>query len=123
MKKVIIIEDDPYVRKFYERLFKNKEYEVIIAATGEEGIHLAVEYKPSLILLDMVMVPMDGLQVLEILKKQEETKMIPVVMLTNIDDHDSMKEAQQHGADGFMIKAYYEPEELRSHVEKLIGEQ
>jgi DNA-binding response OmpR family regulator len=122
MKKVVIIEDDPYVRKFYERLFKNKDYEVFLAANGEEGIRLATEQNPSLILLDILMRPMDGLQVLDIFKKQEETKMIPVVMLTNVDDHESMKDAQQRGADGFMIKAYYDPEELRAHVEELLKE-
>ena len=122
MKNVVIIEDDPYVRKFYERLFRSREYEVIQASTGEEGLRLVAEHKPTLVLCDILMAPMNGMQVLDELKKNEATKMIPVVMLTNIDDHATMKLAREHGADGFMVKTYYEPEELRSHVEQILKE-
>lgn len=123
MKKVIIVEDDPFVRKFYERLFKDRDYEVLLAENGEIGIQLINENKPTLILLDIMMTPMSGLQVLEVLKNQNETKFIPIVMLTNIDDHATIKEAQRLGADGFMVKAKYEPDELRSQIENMIAEK
>lgn len=120
MRKILIVEDDPYVRKFYERLFRNEDYEVLMAESGEQGISMAAEQLPSLILLDIMMPQMNGMQVLEILKSRNETKGITVVMLTNIDDISVIQEAQRKGADGFLVKAYYEPEELREHVESLI---
>ena len=120
MKKILIVEDDPYVRKFYERLFRNEEYEVLLAESGQEGIDIALKSIPNLILLDIMMPQMNGMQVLEILKSRNETKGIPVVMLTNIDEVSVIQEAQRKGADGFLVKAYYEPEELRQHVESMI---
>jgi len=122
MKKILIIEDDPYVRKFYERLFKFDEHEVIFAENGPIGIKLAQDGQPSLILLDIVMPEMNGMEVLDALKAHDVTKSIPVVMLTNIDDTATIQEAQRKGVVGFMVKAYYEPEALRSHVEALIKE-
>lgn len=120
MKKILIIEDDPYVRKFYERLFRNDEHDVILAQSGSEGLKLAEELKPSLILLDMVMPQMNGMEVLDKLKTNMSTRDLRVVMLTNIDDISVIQEAQRKGVDGFMVKAYYEPEKLREHVESLI---
>ncbi len=120
MKKILVIEDDPYVRKFYERLFKSDEHDVIIAENGTEGIKLASSAHPDLILLDIIMPHMNGMEVLDVLKNQEDTKQIPVVMLTNIDDTAVIQEAQRKGVNGFLVKAYYEPEALRTHVENLI---
>lgn len=120
MKKILVIEDDPYVRKFYERLFRNDEHDVIIAENGTDGIRQALNTKPNLILLDIVMPQMSGMEVLDVLKTNPETKDIPVVMLTNIDDTSVIQEARKKGVAGFLVKAYYEPEALRAHVESLI---
>ncbi len=120
MKKILIIEDDPYVRKFYERLFRNDEHDVILAESGVAGLELAEKMQPALILLDMVMPQMNGMEVLDKLKTNVLTKSLRVIMLTNIDDIAVIQEAQRKGVDGFMVKAYYEPEKLREHVESLI---
>jgi len=120
MKQILIIEDDPYVRSFYERLFRNDEHDVILAGSGLEGLQLAEKLQPALILLDMVMPEMNGMEVLEKLKTNIATKSLRVVMLTNIDDMSVIQEAQRKGVDGFIVKAYYEPDKLREHVESLI---
>lgn len=112
MSKILIIEDDPYVRRFYERLFSLEKYNIDMSGNGEEGIEMAKKSKPSLILLDIMMPSMNGLDVLKKLKSDDETRDITVVMLTNLGDEGTAEKAVEYGADGFIIKSNVEPAEL-----------
>lgn len=122
MSKILIIEDDPYVRRFYERLFRVEEHEVKMAKDGEEGLFLVNSFKPDLILLDIIMPVMNGLDVLKELKSKPETKDISVVMLTNIDDHETMQMAVKLGAQSFVVKAKVPPEQLQKLVDNKLEE-
>ena len=115
---LLIVEDDPYVRRFYERLFRFHDYTVELAANGEEGLEKARALKPSLILLDVVMPGQDGIQILEKLKKDPNTKNIVTLMLTNIDEEETMKKAQKLGAMDFIIKSSASEEDLLAIVNK-----
>ena len=123
MSKILIVEDDPYVRKFYERLFSHEQYEVEIAGDGEEGLQKAKSFQPNLILLDIIMPKMDGLQVLQKLKTDPETKEMDVVMLTNLSDSETVKVATRAGASGFIIKSQADPERLEALVEQYLHQQ
>ena len=89
-----------------------------IAANGEEGLEKARALKPSLILLDVVMPGQDGIQILEKLKKDPNTKNIVTLMLTNIDEEETMKKAQKLGAMDFIIKSSASEEDLLAIVNK-----
>ncbi|OGG11918.1 hypothetical protein A2Z00_04310 [Candidatus Gottesmanbacteria bacterium RBG_13_45_10] len=117
MANILIIEDDPYVRRFYERLFRFNKCDVDLAANGAEGIEKAKTLKPHLILLDIMMPEVDGIQVLEKLKKDDTTKDCLVVMLTNLGDDETIKKATELGADGFIVKSNVTDEELIKKVE------
>jgi len=118
VSKILIIEDDPYVLRFYGRLFALGSYEVEMAASGKEGLQKAREQKPNLILLDIMMPEMDGFAVLHELKKDPDTKDCEVIMLTNLSDNDAYRKAVQLGANGFLIKIETPPEKLIEEVEK-----
>lgn len=117
-KILLIVEDDPYVQRFYERLFRFHDYTVELAKDGEEGLVKAKALKPALILLDIVMPGMNGIQVLEKLKSDEETKDISVVMLTNIDEAEQVKKAVELGAIDFIVKSAAPEEQLLAVVDK-----
>jgi twitching motility two-component system response regulator PilH len=117
-KILLIIEDDPYVQRFYERLFRWHDYAVELAKDGEEGITKAKALKPSLILLDIVLPGMNGIQILEKLKKDPETKNLSIVMLTNIDDEATVKKAVELGAIDFIVKSSASEEQLLAVVDK-----
>src|SRR3989337_2331187 len=112
MAKLLIIEDDPYVLRFYERLFRHQQYSVEMARDGLDGINKARSFKPDLILLDIIMPKIDGLEVLKRLKNDPETKNLQVVMLTNLGEEYASKQAAELGAIGFIIKSSVPPEEL-----------
>src|SRR3989338_7841880 len=120
MSKILIIEDDPYVRKLYERIFSFQKHDVSMAADGQEGLEMAKEKKPSLILLDVMMPKMNGLEVLEKLKSDQETASITVLMLTNFGEESIVKKAMEKGAEGVLIKSDFPPEKLIEKVDEYL---
>ena len=120
---VFLVDDDRFLLDLYAVKFKNAGHEVTVFGGGEDlltALRKEGVAQPDAILLDLIMPQMSGMDVLTRLKNQPETQKIPVIMLTNIDDITVIQEAQRKGADGFLVKAYYQPEELRAHVENLI---
>lgn len=116
-KALLIIEDDPYVRRMYQRLFDLNGYDVKMAEDGAQGIEMAKALKPVMILLDIMMPGMDGLQVLEKLKADPETKDIIIVMLTNLGEEKAIKKATALGASDFIIKSNFTPEQVKNKVQ------
>ncbi len=121
MKKLLIIEDDPYVRRLYRRLFVKQGFDLILTDTGQDGLEKAKTTNPGLILIDILMKPMSGLQVLKRIKSDPQIANIPVVMLTNVEDTRVMEEAKRDGAQGFIVKSQHSPEEILSMVETSLG--
>lgn len=117
MTKILIIEDDPYVQRFYKRLFDTSDHMTDIAGGGAEGLEKAKTMLPDLILLDVMMPEMNGLEVLAKLKADELLKHIPVVMLTVLSDTGTVSEATKLGATGFLIKSEIDPKELTNKVD------
>ncbi len=120
MGKILIVEDDPYVQRFYQHLFELNQYDIILAKNGAEGIELAKRERPSLILLDIMMPELDGLTVLSFLKSDPLTRDITTIMLTNIDDAQVAKKAAGLGADGFLVKSSAPPEKLLDLVKSYL---
>jgi CheY-like chemotaxis protein len=121
MVKVLIIEDDPLMSRMYQKIFKFEGYEVESAANGEEGLEMVKVGKPTLILLDIMMPKMNGLQVLEKLKLDSETKGIPVIMLTNLAGQQDAETALSKGAVKYIIKSEFEPKEVANMVKEILA--
>ena len=120
--RILIIEDDYFIRELYERQLKKKGYEVVAAADGAEGLVKAAEVKPRLILLDIMLPKLNGLDLLGTLKAKPETSEIPVVLLTNLGQESVIKEGFKLGAKGYLIKSAYTPEQIISEVESFLNE-
>ena len=82
MKKILYADDEPEVRDIIKKILAKEDYEVILAADGNEALKLAKEKKPDLIILDYLMPGLNGIEILEALQKGSETKPIPVIMVT-----------------------------------------
>ena len=121
MTKLLIVEDDPYVLKLFQRLFGFEKYQVQSARDGEEASEKLKYFQPDLILLDIMMPKMNGLQLLQKLKSDEATKAIPVVMLSNDDDDQTIKTATDLGASGYMIKSDFTPDQVLKQVRGYLG--
>ncbi|MDP2838252.1 MAG: response regulator [Candidatus Moranbacteria bacterium] len=90
-KKVCIIDDDANIREIYLTKFNQEGFDVSLAMNGEEGLKVIRETKPDIILLDLQMPIMSGVEVLDALHKDLELSKIPVIVLTNIDHEDAFR--------------------------------
>ena len=121
MIKLLIVEDDPLMSRMYQRLFGLEGFDVELASDGQEGLEKARTLMPKLILLDVMMPKMNGLQTLEELKANSMTKAIPVVMLSNLNGEQDSETAMSKGAENYIIKSAYEPAQIVAMVKDVIA--
>jgi DNA-binding response OmpR family regulator len=120
MKKILFIEDESALQKTFKDVLEKEGYQMISALDGESGLKLARTQKPDLILLDLILPKKDGFEVLKELKEDESTKGIPVIVLTNLEDIESVEKAIELGATTYLVKAQYTLEEVIQKVKKAI---
>jgi len=105
-KKILIADDEATVRALVKRLL-SKNYAILEADNGEEAVKVAVNQKPDLILMDILMPKMDGLTACYAIKRNQATKEIPVIMLTAVDYDLNRKLSQDvMGAQGYVTKPF-----------------
>jgi len=122
MKTILFIEDESALQKTFEEILKQEGYEMISALDGEVGLRLAKTQKPDLILLDLILPKVNGFEVLKELKKDKETKDIPVIVLTNLEGIGDVEKALELGATTYLVKAQYSLEEVVEKIKKALGE-
>jgi two-component system OmpR family response regulator len=116
-KKILIVEDDNFVAEVYFAKLTEMGYEAILAQNGEEGLSRLNSDKVDLILLDILMPIMDGLEMLEELKKHDEWKNIPVILLTNVGEKESIQKVREFGVKSYLIKSHFTPAEVIEKIE------
>jgi CheY-like chemotaxis protein len=121
MAKLLIIEDDPLMSRMYQKIFSFEGYQVDLAPNGQEGLVKVKADKPTLILLDVMMPVMNGLEVLDHLKADADTKGIPVVMLTNLAGVQDAETALAKGAVKYIVKSEHEPKEIVDMIKQIIA--
>lgn len=120
--KVLLIEDEPEVLELYRLKLTLDDYEVVTAPNGIEGLQRAKENKPELIFLDIKMPGMDGFEVLKHLRKDEATKDIPVVILSNFDEESMVEKGLALGANDYLIKSHFSPAALSEKLQQYLDE-
>ena len=122
-KRVIVVDDDLYIRELYIEVLKGEGYEVDSATNGEEAYNKLKQGGYDLVLLDIMMPKMDGLGIMDaLLKNPPLAKNGPFILLTNLDHEPLIKEAMSKGAAAFIIKADITPSDLATQVKKYLGE-
>jgi DNA-binding response OmpR family regulator len=118
---VLLVEDDEMLHSMYIQKFTREGYEVLSGYNGAEGVQLAEEYKPDIVLLDIIMPKMDGFAALKKLKKNDATSAIPVILLTNLGQEEDIKKGKELGAADYFIKANHTPQEVVDKVKEVLG--
>jgi DNA-binding response OmpR family regulator len=106
MPEVLVIDDDRLIRGFLRNYLRREGYEVLESASGPEGVQLAIQHQPALIILDYLMPDMDGKEVLRQLKESRRSRDIPVIVLTSADDLQTKLSFFQLGAADFLTKPF-----------------
>lgn len=116
-KKILIVEDDAILLEMYRDKFIKEEFTVITAANGKIGLEKALEQKPDIILLDLMMPVMDGKQMLGRLREFPQFKKLPVIVLTNAGEIENIRETQRYdNACEFLIKSNVTVDEVVKKV-------
>lgn len=121
-KRILIVEDDNFVAEVYLAKLSEMGYETVLAQNGEEGLVELKKGKIDLILLDILMPIMNGIEMLEEVKKNEEWKNIPVILLTNIGEKESIQKVRDMGVKNYLIKSHFTPAEVIEKVESVFKE-
>lgn len=119
--KILLVEDDPFLLSMYSTKFEMEGFSVVTGEDGEKGLRLASKEQPQIILLDVLLPKMDGFEVLKELKKNEETKNIPVILLTNLSQRDDVEQGLEMGAVDYLIKAHFMPSEVVEKIKKVLA--
>ena len=110
MPRILLADDDPVVLKYLSILLEKNDYDYITATNGIEAIEKVKTYSPDLILLDVKMPEMDGLEVCKKLKSDSSTQHIPIIMITGSIDKESRVKGLSVGANDFLTKPIDRPE-------------
>ncbi len=120
-KKILCIEDEYFISELYERALKKAGYDVTTALNGTDGLQIAQTNSYDLVLLDLMVPGMTGMEILRILRDQQKSPGFhgKIIITTNLDQDDETRAEVESQADGYLIKAAITPKELVNFVNKL----
>ncbi len=119
-KKILIIEDEATLRKTMAEYLAAEKFKALEAADGNAGLALAKKEIPDLILLDIILPKKNGYEVLEELKKDEQTKKIPVILLTNLESPEDIEKAFAKGASTYLVKSDYRLDDIVKKIKETL---
>ncbi len=121
-KKILVIEDDKFLRELISQKLIKEGYDILGAVDGEKGLETTKSEKPDLILLDLILPGMDGFEVLEKIKADSGVSNIPIIILSNLGQKDDIEKGLKMGAVDYLIKAHFTPAEIIEKIRAVMGE-
>ncbi len=115
-KKILFVDDDQHIVQLYTAVFTRAGFNFSIATNGLEAIEKAAAEKPDLLLLDIMLPDLNGLEVLKKLKQNPQTSDITVWMLTNLPEQLNQETAQSYGASDYLVKSAYTPKQVLEKI-------
>jgi putative two-component system response regulator len=117
--KILIVDDEEIIVELHKKMLEKDGYEVIVAHNGLQALELVKAERPDLILTDVFMPEMNGLELCEEVKKSDKTNLIPIIMVTAVDDFDNKIRGIETGADDYLTKPV-RSRELHARVKGLL---
>lgn len=122
-KKILLVEDETSLRELYRELLFSEGYDIDVVEDGEEAFEKMKIGGYDLVLLDIRLPKMDGLQVLQNLTDDEKKNAGKIYMVTNFSDEHVIKEAYKLGAEGYLMKSALKPDEVLHEIESALGSE
>jgi len=117
---ILIIEDDPLLVKMYKTKLTMEGFQVLEAEDGQMGLKMALEKTVNLILLDIMMPKMSGIDLLQALRQNPKGKNIPVIVMSNLIDQEKFKKAQELGVKDFLVKSNLTPSQVVTKIRQYL---
>lgn len=106
LARILVADDDRVTSRFVSSLLEGEGYEVLVADDGQHAVELALEYRPDLIVSDLIMPYRDGFEVLRVLRDESRLARIPVVILSMKDREEDIVRCLEEGADDYVVKPF-----------------
>lgn len=119
-KKILIVEDDKFLRELIAQKLLKENYDIVEAVDGEKGIKAVKEEKPDLILLDLILPGLGGFEVLSKIKEDPVLAEIPVIILSNLGQKEDIEKGLKMGANDYLIKAHFTPAEIIEKIKAVL---
>ena len=120
MSKILIIEDDPLINKMYAEKLARDGYETEVAVNGEIGLEKIKQNKPDLIILDIMMPKMGGIEVIKTLKQDTNFEKIPIIVLSNLSESPDNEKTIKMGVQAYLVKSDLDPDDVSNTVKKYL---
>ena len=120
-RKILLVDDSETILQMEQMILAPDSYELIMARNGEEGVAKALATKPDLILMDVVMPKMNGFEAVKQLRENEQTRAVPIVMVTSKAEAESMETGYLNGCSDYIVKPI-DRLELVTKIRNLLGE-
>lgn len=120
LKKILVIEDDPAELFALKKIVTEAGHNVISASDGQLGLEMIKKEKPDLVLLDIILPKINGFDILELVKKDPETKNIPIIVLTNLNDEETATKSRTLGAVDYLIKVQAYPHDIIRKIDQFM---
>jgi DNA-binding response OmpR family regulator len=121
MPKVLLVEDDPLISRMYMKVFTFEGFEIQLAENGQAGLEKVKEFHPDILLIDVMMPIMNGVEMLSQLKLDPAARDIPVIMLTNLSDARTAEATIKQGALRYIVKGNYNPMDVATMVKDTLA--
>ena len=121
MTKIAVIEDDAVISQMYRMKFEADGFDIQLANNGLHGVELVEAFKPDIILLDLQMPEMNGVDALKIIRKNDWGLNIPVIILTNLGEEEAPKELRALGIHSYIVKANLTPRQVVQRVKEALN--
>ena len=118
---ILLIEDDKFLRELLVRKLETVGFKISTAVDGNEALKKVKEELPELVLLDLVLPGVDGFDILKEIKEDSATSKIPVIILSNLGQREEVERGLKLGADDYLIKAHFTPDEIITKITNLLG--
>ena len=123
MTKVLVAEDDKFLSKAYAAKLKKEGFDVVLAGNGEEAVEKTKSEKPDVVLLDLIMPKKDGFDSLSDIKKDQTTKNIPVVILSNLGQEEDIERGKKLGAVDYLVKSNISIQDVVNKIKQVLAEK
>lgn len=120
MTKILIVEDDPFLSKMYKKKFEVGGFEVQVAEDGVSGLEKMKSFTPDLVLMDIMMPKLNGIEAMEKAKADPSLSKIPVLILTNLSTAADASMAVKKGAAGFLVKSDVTPAQVVAKTKSIL---
>ena len=119
-QKVCIVEDDPMIQEMYKLKLEENGFEVFLASDGEEGLNLIGKEVPDIALVDISLPQMNGIDLMRNLKGDKDLSRIPLVVITNLNDEKTLKDAGDLDVKFYLVKSLFTPKDVVRIVKEVL---